>query len=370
MRNKYESIINFINKVIKKQRNIKKIAICNTFYMRSGGRSRVIEQQAKELSNEGYYVTVYALFGEKLRDVEFRQEIVANHVNPYLRPIYMILAPSLPVSIKLIRELRMYDLIITHDGYPFGFWAYLATRHSRAPYIYWYHLPEKLERCFFGLKKYYVMLLQYFDQRSWFVCKADFVIAVSEAAKNDLKKATNLKNVIVIPNKVDYKRFSNEADITQIEKKFGISKDDPIILFVGRISPQKNIHTLIEIFNLVKKSIPNAKLVIVGKPSVKEYLEKIKSIANKDVIFTGYIEDNELATLYKMANVYASCSLSESFNLPLKEAQLFNLPIVAFDIPVHREVIDNGVLIEPGNMEKFAEELCNILKKLIPFHHT
>lgn len=365
MQGKYESIIDFVSDITRSRRkDIKNIAICNTFFTRSGGRSRVIEQQAKDLAREGYNVTVYALFGEILRDTKFKQKIISNPKNIYSKTLYNFLAPFLPISMKLISELKKYDLIIAHDGYPFGFWAYLATRHSKSLYVYWYHLPEKLEECFTGFKKYYIMLLKYFDQRCLFIRKADYIVAVSEAARNDLEKATGLKNIIVIPNKVEYDRFREGVDIAYVEKKFGINRNDPIILFVGRITPQKNVHTLIEVFKIVKQSIPDARLVIVGKPSVKDYFEKIKSIADQNVIFTGYVDDNVLSTLYRIANVYATCSLSESFNLPLKEAQLFGLPVVAFDIPAHREVVHKGILVERGNIEKFAEEICKILMKI------
>ena len=91
---------------------------------------------------------------------------------------------------------------------------------------------------------------------------------------------------------------------------------------------------------------------------------ELKKQANKDVIFTGFVEDNELGVLYQVADVYVSCSLSEGFNLPLIEAQYFGLPVVAFDIPTHREVIgDEEFLVKRGDVRGFANRICQILKQ-------
>lgn len=359
----FKTISEFIKNITKN--NSAKIAICNTFFTRAGGRSRVIEQQARELTRDGYHVTVYALIGDPLPNEKFKQKKVASIENPCLRVIYRLIFPFTPLALKLIRDLKNYDVIISHDGYPFGLLSYLTKSLFNVVYVYWYHHPlSDIEKYFSGIKKFYMKLLRYFEQKSRFIRNADYIVSVSEVSKADLKKAIKREDIVVIPNKLDYEKFLNLADTSQLERKMGISKSDPIILFVGRITPQKNVHILIEVFNLVKQNIPQAKLIVVGRPAFKEYFMELKKQANKDVIFTGFVEDNELGVLYQVADVYVSCSLSEGFNLPLIEAQYFGLPVVAFDIPTHREVIgDKGFLVKRGDVRGFANRICQILKQ-------
>ena len=88
-------------------------------------------------------------------------------------------------------------------------------------------------------------------------------------------------------------------------------------------------------------------------------------MADKDVIFTGFVPDEELPYYYAASNIYVTASLWEGFDLPIVEAQACAKPVVAFDIGPHKEVIDeNGVLIEKLNIEKFADACVNkILEK-------
>ena len=86
-------------------------------------------------------------------------------------------------------------------------------------------------------------------------------------------------------------------------------------------------------------------------------------MSDDSVIFAGFISDEEMASHYAISNVYATCSLWEGFNLPIIEAQSLHIPVVAFDLGPHPEVInEKGILVEPKNTEKFAEALKSIIK--------
>ena len=123
--------------------------------------------------------------------------------------------------------------------------------------------------------------------------------------------------------------------------------------FVGRIHPTKNIHELFKVFKMIKDRIPDAKLIIVGKPVIEEYYKRVKSMADDSVIFTGYVSDEELPYYYAACDVYVTCSLSEGFNLPLVEAQKYEKPVVTYDIGPHREVVTRGALVKMGDIKGF-----------------
>ena len=86
-------------------------------------------------------------------------------------------------------------------------------------------------------------------------------------------------------------------------------------------------------------------------------------MSDDSVIFTGFAPAEELPLYYAMCDIFATCSLWETFNRPLAEAQACGKPVIAFNIGPHPEVIDeNGMLVETGNVEKFAEACVTKLR--------
>ena len=133
-------------------------------------------------------------------------------------------------------------------------------------------------------------------------------------------------------------------------------------MYVGRIAPHKGIHLLLESFKIIKNYIPNSKLIVAGKPTFNDYFNKLRKSADKDVIFTGFVDDKDLPYYYAACNVYVSASLWEGFNMPAAEAQACGKKVVAFGIGSHPETVKNGILVEKGNIKKFAEAVIKLLR--------
>lgn len=88
----------------------------------------------------------------------------------------------------------------------------------------------------------------------------------------------------------------------------------------------------------------------------------MKRNAEKDVIFTGFIDDKELPYYYAACDVYVTASLWEGFNLPAAEAQACGKKVVAFNLGSHPEIVKNGILVEKENIEEFAKAVIKLLK--------
>ena len=189
---------------------------------------------------------------------------------------------------------------------------------------------------------------------------ADEAYSVSTYLKEDLKKASNLDSRVVY-NKIDAKRFNKKIKGDKIIKKYNL-KNKKTLLYVGRIAPHKGIHLLLESFKIIKNSIPNAKLIIAGKPTFNNYFNRLKKLAGKDVIFTGFVNDDELPYYYAACNAYVTASLWEGFNLTAAEAQACGKKVVAFNIGSHPEIVKNGILVEKGNIKKFADAVIKLLR--------
>lgn len=123
----------------------------------------------------------------------------------------------------------------------------------------------------------------------------------------------------------------NETDIIN-SKPTGDLRN---ILFVGRIAPNKCIEELIEMFAWIYGAIDNhSRLVIVGSErSCPKYYAMLRFYANRlglqNVCFTGFVKDDELAEYYRSADVFVSASRHEGFCLPLLEAMVSKVPVVA-----------------------------------------
>ena len=118
---------------------------------------------------------------------------------------------------------------------------------------------------------------------------------------------------------------------TNYLRKIGAEPNN-YVLAVGRITPEKGFDTLIKGFELTKKN--GCKLVIAGGVEFENtYMDELKAMASDDVIFTGYVEGDELAQLYTNASLFVLSSRNEGFPLVLLEAMSYGIDILASDIP-------------------------------------
>jgi 1,2-diacylglycerol 3-alpha-glucosyltransferase len=141
-----------------------------------------------------------------------------------------------------------------------------------------------------------------------------------------------------------------------------------ILLFVGRITDSKNIHSLIQILDHVKAKIGQVSLVLVGDYAhYPEYYSKLsrliktKNLEN-NVIFAGVVGWNDLPSYYAACDVYVTCSLWEGFLRA--EAFAAGKPIVCFDVAANSETVKNqvnGFALNISDHEGFANKLVQLL---------
>lgn len=273
-----------------------------------------------------------------------------------LERIYRIILPlDLIKTLKWVPKLKQYDMIICHL-YPMDWFAFLAKKLYNVQYVYWYHgiPPAKLFIRFY--EKLYILCTIFLMRHM--VQNVDKAVSVSHYASQEFKKYTGVDSEVVY-NKTDLNLFKMGLDGTKIREYYGIGSD-PVILTVARVSPHKGIHLIVEVHNIIKTTIPNVKLFIVGGHPYQYYSKMVKAMASDSIIFTEYIPNTELPYYYAMCDIYATCTLWETFNRPILEAQSCGKPVVAFNIGPHHEVIgDDGILVEEGNIQKFAEACIN-----------
>jgi len=202
---------------------------------------------------------------------------------------------------------------------------------------------------------------------------AKHVLAVSKSTKVDLINIFELpeSKISVVHNALD-ERFAFIH--TTEERKHVLERyqlKEPFVLYSGKIRPHKNIHRLIEAFAVLKSELmdderyKNLKLIIIGDELSKhQYLRLtvIRSGAQQDVRFFGFVPYPILRVFYQSAALFAFPSLYEGFGLPPLEAMANRTPVVASNTSSLPEVLgDAGILVNPENVFDIARGMKLIL---------
>lgn len=348
-----------MNEFLNIIKDCKKIALLVPNFASYSGDARVVELQAKDLRSAGKDVDIITLHQEINSDLSVID--IGMPKSLFWQRIYRLIFPvDIIKTDKILKNLKDYDLIISHL-YPMNWLAYLAKKRYGIKYIYWYHgIPTPRLQPYLYERVY----LQLFIWATSITTRnVDLVVSVSKSACDEFKSYTGLDS-IVIYNKTDLMRFNKQIDKTKIRDKYDLG-DAPVILNVGRICPPKGADLLISAFNRLREDIVDAKLIIIGKPTYAYYMKELEEMADDSIIFAGFVSDEELPYYYAACDIYATGSLWEANNVPVLEAQACGKPVIAFDFNFFVEELgDNDILVEKGNIEKFAEacafKLCEL----------
>jgi glycosyltransferase involved in cell wall biosynthesis len=202
---------------------------------------------------------------------------------------------------------------------------------------------------------------------------AKHVLAVSRSTKEDLINIFELpeSKISVVHNALDERfAFSHTTE----ERKHVLERyqlKEPFVLYSGKIRPHKNLHRLIEAFAVLKSELmederyKTLKLIIIGDELSKhQYLRLtvIRSGAQQDVRFFGFVPYPILRVFYQSAALFAFPSLYEGFGLPPLEAMANRTPVVASNTSSLPEVLgDAGILVNPENVFDIARGMKLIL---------
>ena len=334
----------------------RRIAILTPTFNYYSGIDRVAEQQAKDYTKKGNEVTVIAL-ESNIKPEKYAVVSLGMPKNATLQRLYRLFFFLDRKKIKYYKKLKSYDVVISHF-YPMNWLAYLAKKHYKIKYIYFNHGVNTTGLLNNIYQKLYMKLFSFFTNIT--LRNVDEVYSVSKYLKEDLKKVSGLDSKVIY-NKIDKKIFNKKVKPDKIIKKYNL-KNKKVLLYVGRIAPHKGIHLLLKSFNIIKKQIPNAKLMIVGKPTFSMYYKQLKRIASKDVIFTGFVPDEDLPYYYASCDVYVTASLWEGFNIPAVQAQACGKPVVAFSICSHPEVVKKGILVKNKDIKAFSRAVIKLIK--------
>ncbi len=320
---------------------------------RHGGIGRYILELAKqilELDNNNDYILFFNKNAAEEVDLSFfakfsRAKIVFSAARHY----------SFAEQTSFLRLLNKYSLDLVH------FPNFNVPYFYKRPFVVTIH--DMVHHKISGAKKSHALHFFAYKKIIEHAAKAaQKIITVSEFSRQDIAKILNIdaQKIKVIHEGSTLSPSIDQQMVEKVKRQYILKK--PYFLFVGVLERKKNLISLTRAFDIFLTQYKlDMDMVVVGK--IDHHYPEIKhhalDIPHKDhLVFTGYVEDEELKALYAGAYAYANASMNEGFGLPGVEAMQFGLPLLVSNTPVFNEVYDNAaVYFDPLDLNDIAEKM-------------
>lgn len=255
-------------------------------------------------------------------------------------------------QLKLASMIKKFnlDLIHTHTEFSLGIFGRIMARELHIPMVHTYHT-------IYEDYTHYVTHIKTLDRRAKAFVRVftrlccnhvEQVIVPTSKVKELLLRYNVNRDITVVPTGVNLKKFNpdlySDEDVKRIKDEIGIDSKDKVIIYIGRISKEKNIGEIIDAMPEYMKLHENVKLVIIGGGPDKDNLEKKVESFNLEgrIIFTGPKPWDDIGLYYRIGDVFVSGSTSETQGLTYIEAMAAGLPVVARDDKCLDEILDIG----------------------------
>ncbi|MBR2841403.1 glycosyltransferase [Candidatus Saccharibacteria bacterium] len=288
---------------------------------------------------------------------------------------------GLRVSVFPFREVRQIldefkpDVVHVQVSDPIGLSVVGYARRHDIPVVTTEHnqpevLTDSLKMPSVVKKGANVVLSTYFRNRQ---SKSDFVTMPTERAIRGLLKDMRRDlgvPVAAVSNGVDLTCFKPGKAPKAVYEKYGVAPDRPVVLYVGRLDPEKQVGLVIEAFNRARTELAKTGvdplLMIVGDGTDKARLEglSLKLGLTGSVVLLGKVLPPDLYEIYQMGQIFVTASPIETQGIVLIEAAACGMPLIAVDKGAVAEVCQdgvNGVLCEAGDTRAIANAMINIL---------
>ncbi|MFH1033862.1 MAG: glycosyltransferase family 1 protein [Pseudomonadota bacterium] len=261
----------------------------------------------------------------------------------------------------LPRVLKRNDVQVMHgpatliplirDGY-----ASVATIHDLVAFLYPETVPKK-----------YALYMTWLIKRV--VKRAQRIISVSQCTKDDLVRVLGVapERIAVIHEAAQpgFKPIDDQAALDEVRRRYGISK--PFFYHVGNVEPRKNLLGLLKAFLLLRGQLKGrAQLVISGQKGWLTgplYWAMGRMSLGEDVIFTGYMPQEDLPLMMNAALGFVFPSLYEGFGLPALEAMSCGTPLITSNLSSLPEIVgEAALLVEPTDEEAIAQAMWRLFE--------
>ncbi len=341
------------------------------YYPTINGVATFSRNLAKGLADRGHEVVVIAPSqrGKKHDEVDGNYLIKRTTAVPF--PFYQNLKVSLSPNREVKRIIEDFNPDVIHIqlmltlgaatmryGNKFGI-PIVSTNHA---------MPENLIdnlKLLAPFSRPISYMLQAYGTR--FHSKADFVTLPTQAAI-DMYSAYEKMTIPMkaISNGIDLQRFQPGSPAIDLYRKFDLDPDRPIVSYVGRIDGEKHLSVLVRAFDIVRREVPEAQLLLVGDgvdvANLKVLINELE--LTEAVRFTGRVSDEDITELHRVGTVFCMPSPAELQSIATLEAMSSGQPVVAVDAGALKELCQdgrNGYLCPKDDDQAIANGLIKIL---------
>jgi len=284
-------------------------------------------------------------------------------VGVYDMPEYPGMALHYPPFLKMLRYCYQQGFTHLHAATPgpMGLAALALARILNLPLYGTYHtaLPQYVNRLMEDpsmgeLAWKYVV---------WFYNQMDIVYVPSRATGAELAaRGVDRGRIRFYPRGIDTERFHPSKANGFFQRRFGLPDGLRKILYVGRVSQEKNLPLLAESFRKIARSRKGTHLVVVGDGPYQQ--EMHRTLHDLPVTFTGFLAGEELAEAYASSDLFVFPSTTDTFGNVVLEAQASGLPVIVTDQGGPRENMiegKTGLVVPGGDTEALAGAVSRLL---------
>ena len=315
---------------------------------------------ADELERMGHTVRIFA--PAYMGHSEHGPKLFRCPSLPTRYPNFRIALPFYPGIAPVIKDL---DIIHSHSPFQMGWLARYFAKKYHIPYVYTFHT-------LFEQYAHYVPLLPARWTRgiiskliNMFCNRCSAVIVPTPKIKEYLLSKNVTKPIHVIPTGIDTVTI-HAADKVAVRRRHGISDSCKVLVYVGRLTKEKNIPFLIRALAMSLKKHPTAKFLISATgPQESTYKKLAKQLGiDHQAIFAGQHAPPEVFNYYAAGDIFVFASVTETQGLVIAEAKAAGLPVVAVNAQGVADAVVDAVdgFLCPQNETAFAEKLDYLLE--------
>jgi len=202
----------------------------------------------------------------------------------------------------------------------------------------------------------------------WMTYEANKIIICSNSMRGELEDHFRLPpdKIAVIQNAIDAAEYSRPVDKEVVKRRYRIGPYERLVLFVGRLVPQKGVEYLIKAIPMVIHQHGNARFIITGDGWSRSHLENLAASTGcgDKIWFPGFVSDSELVELTISADALVIPSVYEPFGIVALEGMAAGVPVVAANVGGLADIVEHdrtGVLTYPENPESIAWGVNKVL---------
>lgn len=317
----------------------------DTYYPQINGVVTSTRMLEKELNRLGHRVYIFTTTDPQARNAAPRVFRLPSMPLVFLKThrVALFYPPKLILRVKQFK----LDIVHTQSEFPLGIFGKLVSEIYRIPMVHTYH--TMYEDYVHYIANGHLITPKMAQQFSRVFCnRARAVIAPVDKTHQYLKEIGVIRPIHIIPTGLDFAPFQpdrfTQAELAPLRYELGLKPEDRVVVTVGRVAKEKSIDVLVDMMPRLLTRVPHVKLLIVGDGPMREPLTaQARALGIADsVIFTGFKPWDDVPKYYRLGDVFATASTSETQGLSYIEAMASHVPVAVKKDPSFEMLIRHG----------------------------